>query len=194
MKRLLLFLIGMILIVPLNPQDIYKPYDGFRTISYKEFEEEAIKLIGEEWMLVTAGNLKSYNMMTANWGGLGWLWNKPVVFIFVRPQRFTFEFTERENHFTLTFFEEKDREILRQMGSKSGRDINKMSTPGLSPFETETGSIAFSEAKLILECQKLYAQKLDGNSFIDKALAKKVYPAEDYHMMYIGEILNIRIK
>ncbi|MDD3875664.1 MAG: flavin reductase [Bacteroidales bacterium] len=168
--------------------------DGFRKITYEEFNEEAIKLIGDEWMLVAAGRLDSYNMMTANWGGLGWLWNKPVAFIFVRPQRYTFEFTERENYFTLTFYEEAQRHILQIMGSKSGRDFDKMNYEGLTAFETDNGSIAFMEARIILECKKIFATTLNGDDFIDTEIANRVYPNRDFHKMYIGEISNIWIK
>jgi len=173
-----------------NPQSS----EGFRKISYSEFNEEAIKLIGDEWMLVTAGTTGNYNMMTANWGGLGWLWNKPVAFIFVRPQRHTFQFTERENYFTLTFFEEAQKDILRLMGSRSGRDFDKMNYEGLTAFETENGSIAFGEARLILECKKLFANRLSGDDFIDTELRERVYPQRDFHIMYIGEITGIWIK
>jgi flavin reductase (DIM6/NTAB) family NADH-FMN oxidoreductase RutF len=175
-------------------QTLDKAGDAFRKITYKEFENEAIKLIGDDWMLVTAGDSANFNMMTANWGGLGWLWNKPVAFIFVRPQRYTFEFTEKEDHFTLSFFYEEQRDILKLMGTKSGRDINKMNTPGLSPFKTPHNSVAFKEAKIIIECRKLYATNLVENDFTDKALRDRIYPTKDFHRMYVGEIVNIWIK
>jgi len=168
---------------------------GYKKITYKELSDEAIKLIADDWMLVAAGNFTNkFNMMTANWGGLGWLWNKPVAFIFVRPQRYTYEFTEKEVYFTLTFFEEKYRDILKLMGSKSGRDMNKMTQSGLTPFETENKSIAFKEARLILECKKIYASTLNAESFIDKSIDSNVYSKKDYHKMYIGEIMNIWVK
>jgi len=167
---------------------------GYTHISYKEFEKEAIKLIGDEWMLVAAGKLNSYNMMTANWGGLGWLWNKPVAFIFVRPQRFTYTFTEKEDYFTLTFFQEKHKDVLKIMGSKSGRDFDKMNYKGLTAIQTPSNSIAFNEAYIILECKKIFATRLQENDFVDVNIVDKSYPQKDFHTMYIGEIINIWIK
>jgi flavin reductase (DIM6/NTAB) family NADH-FMN oxidoreductase RutF len=168
---------------------------GFKKISPLEFSENAIELIGKQWMLVAAGNPDTkYNMMTASWGTLGWLWEKPVSFIFVRPQRYTFEFTEKEDYYTLTFFEEKDREVLRQMGSKSGRNFDKMNYKDLSPIKTPNGSVAFKEAKIIIECKKLYSTFLKEEDFADKNLSEKIYPTKDFHKMYVGEILNIWIK
>ncbi len=166
----------------------------FKKITYKEFDEEAIKLIGHDWMLVTAGKQNDFNMMTAAWGGLGWLWNRPVAYIFVRPQRHTFTFTEREDYFTLTFFEESYRSILMEMGTVSGRDFDKINYEHLTPFVTEYGSIAFSEARIVLECKKLFATTLNPDDFTDISIDKEIYPAKDYHIMYIGEIKNILIK
>jgi len=196
MKKIIILVIFINLLTQtLSCQTMENHLKDFKKITYKEFSEGSVRLIADDWMLVAAGNYANkFNMMTANWGGLGWLWNKPVAFIFVRPQRYTFEFTERENYFTLTFFEEKYRHILNTMGSKSGRDMDKMNNSGLTPFETENKSIAFKEARIILECKKLYASKLEESKFTDNSVADKVYPKKDFHMMYIGEILNIWIK
>ncbi|OPZ99157.1 MAG: Flavoredoxin [Bacteroidetes bacterium ADurb.Bin408] len=191
MKKMFFVIALLVLFINVNAQE----KEGFKKITYKEFNAEAIKLIGDDWMLVAAGNFTNkFNMMTANWGGLGWLWNKPVAFIFVRPQRYTYEFTEREPIFTLTFFEEKYRDILSLLGSKSGRDMDKMKNSGLTPFETENKSIAFKEAQIILECKKIYATKINSADFTDKDIDNKVYPKKDYHTMYIGEITNIWVK
>ncbi len=197
MNRITIFILSTYLllfsILTLKCQDKMESQD-FRIITYKEFNEEAIKLIGHDWMLIAAGNSKDFNMMTAAWGGLGWLWNKPVAYIFVRPQRHTFNYTEREDYFTLTFFEEQQREILREMGTKSGRDFDKMNYDKLTPFVTEFGSIAFKEARLIIECRKLFSTTLKPEDFVDKSIEKQIYPAKDFHIMYIGEIVNILTK
>ena len=78
--------------------------------------------IDKEWMLVTAGNAEKCNTMTASWGGLGVLWNKYVSFLFIRPQRYTMEFLEREDYYSLSFFGSSCREALSYCGSHSGRD------------------------------------------------------------------------
>lgn len=194
MNKTFFLAVALMFIVPLHSQNQDDPLRNFKHITHKEFQNEAIKLIGDDWMLVTAGKLSNFNMMTANWGGLGWLWNKPVAFIFVRPQRYTYQYTERENYFTLTFFEEKHRDILKLLGTKSGRDIDKMKTPGLTPFSTTTGTVAYEEAKIIMECKKLYAAPLSGSNFTDLPLAERIYPKNDFHTLYIGEIVNIWIK
>lgn len=168
---------------------------GFRKVTWEELDENAIKLIGKDWMLVGAGNLDSgFNMMTASWGGLGWLWEKPVSFIFVRPQRYTFQFTEREDYYTVTFYDEKYRDVLRKMGTVSGRNFDKINNSGLTPVSTENGSVAFKEARIVLECRKLYASDILEDSFIDKGLAKRIYPGKDFHRMYVGEIVNVWIR
>lgn len=167
----------------------------FKKTTWEALNENAIKLIGQDWMLITAGNSDtSFNMMTASWGGMGWLWEKPVSYIFVRPQRYTYQFTEREPLYTVTFYEEKYRDILRKMGSVSGRNFDKMKNSGLTPFRTENGSVAFQEARIILECRKLYASEILEQSFVDTALAKKIYPNKDFHKMYVGEIVNVWIR
>lgn len=194
-KSLGILLLSILVCSAVLAQEPSGPLKDFKKITYKEFSEEAIKLIGDDWMLVAAGNFSNkFNMMTANWGGLGWLWNRPVAFIFVRPQRYTYEFTERESYFTLTFYEEKYRDTLLMLGSKSGRDIDKMKNSGLTPFETEHKSIAFKEARIILECRKIYATQIRGEDFTDPAIDEKIYSKKDYHRMYVGEIVNIWIR
>ena len=169
--------------------------EGFKKTTYKDLNENAIKLIGKVWMLEAAGNFKNkFNMMTASWGGVGWLWEKPVSFIFVRPQRYTYQFTERESWYTVSFFPEQYRPALNICGSKSGRDCDKVKESGLTPIETENGSIAFKEARIILECKKLFSTRLQEGDFIIKEIPERIYPTKDFHRMYIGEIVNVFIK
>jgi flavin reductase (DIM6/NTAB) family NADH-FMN oxidoreductase RutF len=159
----------------------------------ENLNENVFRLIGKDWMLVTAGDINKFNTMTAAWGGMGVLWHKNVCYIFIRPQRYTFEFIEKFETFTLSFFEEKYRDVLKFCGSKSGRDTNKVEKTGITPKETPNGSIYFDEAKIILDCKKLYFQDIDPSNFSDKSI-DKLYPQEDYHRMYIGEILGCYIK
>ena len=166
----------------------------FRKISPKELDVNAIELIGDEWMLVTAGTMEKFNTMTASWGGLGELWNKPVAFVFVRPQRHTFGFTEREEIMTLSFFEPAYRPALTLCGNTSGRDTDKVAKTGLTPYLTDKGGIAFREARLVLECRKLYADWLKKENFTDGKIPAKLYPGDDFHKMYVVEIVNAWIK
>jgi flavin reductase (DIM6/NTAB) family NADH-FMN oxidoreductase RutF len=195
MKKLILITLSVFLVSRALCQISSDSLSEFKLITYKEFGEEAMKLIADDWMLITAGSLPdTFNMMTASWGGLGWLWNKPVAFIFVRPQRYTYQFTEKEDYFTLTFFEEKYRDTLLLLGTKSGRDFDKMKMSGLTPIETKNKSVAFKEARIILECKKVYATTLRSEDFVDMTIDKKVYKEKDYHKMYIGVIENIWVK
>ena len=166
---------------------------GYKKVSWKDINDNAIRLI-EDWMLITAGNIDDYNMMTANWGTLGWLWRKPVTTIFVRPHRHTHIYTEREEYYTLTFFHKEHHKTLELMGDVSGRDFDKMNYEKLHPLVTENGSIAFQEAYLILECKKLFASTIKEEEFADPKVISRNYPKKDFHTMYIGEITNVWMK
>jgi len=152
-------------------------------------DENVFKLIGSDWMLITSGTEDSYNTMTASWGGMGVLWNKPVSYIFIRPQRYTYEFLEKNKTYSLSFFDEKYRKALNICGTKSGRDLDKVKEAGLTPAVSENGLVHFSEAKLVLECSKMYYQDINPANFLDPSI-NAIYN-NDYHRMYIGEITKI---
>ena len=147
------------------------------------------ELIGKDWMLITAGDSpEHHNTMTASWGGAGVLWNKPVAFCFIRPQRYTYEFVEREEFFTLSFFPDGFRQTLQRCGTKSGRELDKAKECGLTPIELD-GGIAYQEARLILVCKKCYFSDIQPEQFLDPEIDRKNYPGKDYHRMYIGDIV-----
>jgi flavin reductase (DIM6/NTAB) family NADH-FMN oxidoreductase RutF len=162
---------------------------GFTKINPMDFSGNPIRKIGDEWMLITAGNSEKFNTMTASWGGLGYLWNKPVAFIFIRPQRFTYQFTEQNAFFTLSFFEEKFKGILDFCGSKSGRDVDKIVQTGLKVFYSSRNNIFFEQSYLQMECRKLYFGDIDPANFLDDKLLRN-YPSNDFHRLYIGEIVE----
>jgi len=165
-----------------------------RKASWEDIDDNIIRMIGKDWMLVTAGKPGDFNMMTASWGTMGWLWELPVTTIYVRPQRHTHNFTEREDFYTLTFFKEEYRDVLRKMGSVSGRDFDKMNYERLTPFVTENGSIGFEEAYLVIECRKLYSTVFEQSRFHDQSVVDDKYPQRDFHTMYIGEITGVWIR
>ena len=165
-----------------------------KKIAPKDIDKNVIKLIGQDWMLVTAGDQEKFNMMTASWGSMGYLWNKPVVMVFVRPQRYTFEFTEKKDEFTLSFFDEKYRHALNVCGSVSGRDVNKVQESGLTPYFTEAGNPAFEEATLVLECKKLYTDFLKEEAFLDKKIVDSQYGQKDFDKVYVAEIVHAWVK
>ncbi len=166
----------------------------FTHISPQHMPGNVFKLIGDDWMLITAGGLTSFNTMTASWGGMGVLWNLPVAVCYIRPQRHTFGFAEESAYFTLSFFTEEYRKILNFCGSKSGRDYDKMRETGLKPFATRAGNIGYEQARLILECRKLYADDLKSGSFIDPKISRRHYPKQDFHRFYIGEVVDVMLR
>ncbi len=161
-----------------------------REVDLLEVPVNPVTLIGKEWMLISAGNENSYNMMTASWGGIGVMWGKNVSTIVLRPQRYTLEFADREEYYALNFFDEKYRAALSYCGSHSGRDVNKEEETGLIPF-FDGDAPYFSEAKLVLICRKLYKQSIDPAGFTDESLDGKNYPEKDYHQCYVGEIVKV---
>lgn len=161
----------------------------FREISPSEVSNVFDK-IGKDWALVTAQNGDSCNTMTVSWGGLGIMWNKPVAFTFIRPQRFTFGLLENEDYFTLSFYGEEYRKALQFCGSKSGRDYDKAGECNLTPVYNEKAPY-FKEAELVLVCKKLYAQDLNEESIVDKEKVLPNYNGDDYHKMYISEIVKV---
>ncbi len=163
----------------------------YKSISPYELEEGAIRLIGQDWMLITAGTLEDYNTMTASWGGLGELWGRPVSFCFIRPQRYTYSFMERFGTFTLSFFDAAYRPALNLCGSRSGRDINKAQITGLTPVQSPAGAVYFEQARLVIECRKCYQQDIDPQCFAVPGIVDEIYTTKDFHRMYIGEILQV---
>lgn len=167
--------------------------EEFTEIKPEEIKDNTFKLIGSDYMLITAGNLKSYNTMTASWGGLGVLWNKNIAVCFVRPHRYTYQFMESTDNFTLSFFEQKYKGVLDYCGSKSGRDVNKALECKLTAIESTLKGVFFSQARLVLECKKIYFQDLQESNFLDKSIAHN-YPKKDFHRMYIGEIISALVQ
>ncbi len=163
--------------------------EPFKTIEPDQISDNVFKLIGTDWMLITAGTPQGYNTMTAGWGGFGVLWGRRVCFCFIRPQRYTYGFMERAAHFTLSFFEERYRDVLEFCGSRSGRDVDKFAETGLTTIPSTTGAIYFAEARLVMECKKIYFQDINPDHFIDLGIGEH-YPGKDYHRMYVGEVMR----
>lgn len=162
---------------------------SFITVKSEELNENFFHAIGNQWMLITAGNSESYNTMTASWGGVGVLWNKDVTFSFVRESRYTMEFLDREQYFTLCFFGDNMRKELAFCGANSGRDVNKTEVTGLIPCFDENAPY-FEQAELVLVCKKLYKQKMTADCFIDKSIINTSYSNGDWHELFVGEIVK----
>jgi len=159
-----------------------------KEISARDLKDNVFKAIGDDWMLITAGTMDKYNTMTASWGMMGVLWGRDVCACFIRPVRYTYEFIEKSEYFTLSFFEKSYKNALAFCGSKSGRDYDKAKETGLTPRSLEQG-VFFDEARLVLLCRKIYFDDFKPAHFMDPAIEAN-YPNKDYHRMYIGEIVK----
>ena len=127
---------------------------SLKPIDPKTLELNPFTTIGTEWMLLTAGNEDKHNTMTVSWGGLGVLWRKNVTYVLVRPQRYTMEFMDREEYYSLCVFDETYKPALKLCGTKSGRDIDKDKETGLTVMFDQEAPY-YAEAKLVFICKKL---------------------------------------
>ncbi len=158
----------------------------FKELNPYQLTDNPFKLIGKDWMLVSARHNGVANTMTASWGGVGVLWHQPVATIYIRPHRHTFSLLEAAPTFSLCFFDESQREKLAYCGRVSGRDENKIAHCGFDTTIVE-GAPVFAQARLVFVCKKLYTHDIDPARFLDPAIDKN-YPRKDYHRMYVGEI------
>ena len=154
-----------------------------------KFETDIFSVFDKKWALLTAGNKDSFNTMTVSWGGMGTIWGKPVATVYVRTSRYTHEFMDREGYFTVSFYPEEYRKVLGVLGSKSGRDMDKMHDSGLTARETDH-SITFEEAETTILCRKLFCQELQTENMLPE-IATAFYSVDAKHDMYIGEIIEI---
>ncbi|MCR5430024.1 MAG: flavin reductase [Eubacterium sp.] len=143
----------------------------------------------KQWALLTAGDETNFNTMTISWGGLGTLWGKPIATTYVRESRYTREFMDNNDYFTVSFYPEEYKKVLTVMGSKSGRDIDKMNESGLTP-EALGQSMTFKEAEMTLVCKKLTKQLIEPDN-MPQDVKDMFYGDEDWHYMYIGEVVDI---
>jgi len=168
-----------------------------KEIRFSELDINPYTAIGEDWMLVTAGNEeRGYNTMTASWGHLGSIWGHgedgATSVIYVRRQRHTKQFVDREEFYTLSFYPKQYRRELAYLGTKSGRDEDKVAAVGFTPvFDGEW--TYFAQASLVLVCRKLYQAPLQEACFLDQSIVQEDYPTRDFHDLYVGEILEAYI-
>lgn len=162
-----------------------------KKITPSELNKNAFDLIGKQWAMITTKSADGHvNTMTASWGGVGVLWNKPVVYLFLRPQRYTRELLDASEIFSTCFLPEEYRKQLQFCGSHSGRDTDKLSA---CSFEAVTldGAPVLKQSELAFTCRKLYRQKFDPACITDPAIDTANYPNKDYHLFYVGEILGV---
>ena len=154
-----------------------------------KFNTEIFDQFDKKWALLTAGKTDSFNSMTISWGGLGTLWNKPVVTVYVRTSRYTHDFMDTNDYFSISFYPEQYRKTLGVLGSKSGRDMDKMRASGLTPKKAGE-TISFEEAETTIICRKLFKQSLEVANMPEDVI-KDLYTGQAPHDMYIGEVVAI---
>ncbi|MBP1760073.1 MAG: flavin reductase domain protein FMN-binding protein [Firmicutes bacterium] len=165
----------------------------FNEISPELFDRSPFKLIGKDWMLITAEKEGKLNTMTASWGGFGVMWGKNVAYIVLRPQRYTKEFVDNSDTFSITFLDNSFRTTMTYLGTKSGRDEDKIKNSKLTVLHMDDVPY-FEEATIAILCKKLYAQNYQPECFIAQELNEKWYPDVDHHTLYIAEITKILVK
>lgn len=159
-----------------------------KKVDSRALDKNVFSLIGEQWMLITAGTPNHCNTMTASWGGLGVLWGTNVATCYIRPGRYTKQFVEERDYFSLSFLGEEYRKQLAFCGSKSGRDVDKIKECGFTLTSGAGDAPFIQESELVLVCRKLYWQDMNPAHFLDAKIGEKWYPEKDYHRIYVGEI------
>lgn len=165
-----------------------------KKIGLGDFNLNLFDLYAREWMLLTAGDFTGgeFNAMTISWGMMGYFWNREVVQVGARPQRYTLEFLERYDTFTLSVFPERFRDDLKLLGSESGRDGDKLARTALTPTASvEASAPSYAEAELVIECRKVYSDRLRSKGFADKSIVPEFYPERDLHELITGTVLGI---
>lgn len=165
-----------------------------KEISPESIKDNPFSLIGDDWMLITAEKDSKVNMMTASWGSFGVFWNKPTATVYIRQSRYTKEFIDAEERFSLCVLPEELKKAVHGVcGSQSGRNIDKLKATNLT-VEHENGVPYFKESKMVFICKKIYAQKMEKSAFMEEEPFNKNYTNGDLHTMYIAEIEKILTK
>ena len=163
----------------------------FKTIDPKEIKDNLIKCFADEWALITAGSGDAYNMMTASWGFAGEMWGKDSLCVVVRPGRYTMEFIDKNDYFTVSFYGNR-RDIHKVCGSVSGREVDKTAACNLTPVASEK-YVYFKEARLVLVVKKQFVQQMKEEAFVDRDILPRYYPEKDFHNMIIGKIEKVLV-
>lgn len=162
-------------------------------VPIEDFAPRIFHLFDEQWLVLACGDFsrRHFNAMTISWGSMGTIWDRPFVQVVVRPPRYTSEFMNRYDTFTVSAFGEEHRDALNLLGSTSGRGGDKIAASGLTPVASQkVASPGFDEAELVVECRKLFWQDIDPGHFVDVGI-ERYYPEKDYHRMFFGEVVGV---
>ena len=170
----------------------------FRPLNVDEdWDENPFTWFKGQGLLLAVGDSISNNAMTIGWGSLGNVWSKiglNTVTVYVAEARYTYEFMEKYDYFTVMAFDKEDARILGYMGTHSGRDGDKAAHLGLHTLYTEHGTPYYEEAEIVLECKTIYK-----SPFLIEGMSEEVrkfYENFDagVHHQYIGNIVGAWIK
>ncbi|MGN0535643.1 MAG: flavin reductase [Eubacterium sp.] len=165
----------------------------FKEIELTEVKDNFVSLFKNNWALVTSGDEEKFNTMTVSWGAVGELWGKDTATIYIRPQRYTEEFINSKDYFTVSFYPvDMKKRIHGVCGSKSGRDVDKAKECGLTVNFSEKAPF-FDEAQLVLVCRKMAKAVFNPADFIDETVDSQWYPDKDYHYVYYGAVEKVLI-
>lgn len=162
-----------------------------RPVDPRTLSGNPVSLFGDKWFVVSAGDSAKFNEMTISWGALGYVWNEPAVTIYIRNSRYTYPFIDEGKYFVLNSFDEAYRDKVKFIGTHSGRDMNKVKATGLTPQFTKLGNPFFKEARLVIECEKIYSDDIDRTRLFDKGKAMYSDAPQETHRMFIGRIVNM---
>lgn len=173
---------------------------GFSEVKPFDYKDNVFKLFARDWMIMTAEKDGKCNGMTVGWGGLGVMWGKNVAFVAVRPERYTYEFTEAADTFSLTVFDQSYRKMLGYFGTVSGRDEDKIAKSNLTViYDGKTPY--FQEAIVSINCKKILTTGFQPDDLVDPAFSKFYGGTNDHsglgggwHYLYIAEIEKILAK
>ncbi len=166
----------------------------FKEIDITHLNENVVDLFKNRWALVTAGDKDALNTMTVSWGAVGELWGKDMATLYIRPQRYTEEFLNKNDYLTVSFYpEDMKKQIHGVCGSKSGRDVDKVKECNLTPVFDEKAPY-FNEAQIVLVCKKAAKSRFNPDEFLDGEIDEKWYPQNDYHFIYYAEIEKVLVK
>lgn len=168
-----------------------------KEIDIKQLKLNPFTSLGNSWFLITSGDEKDFNTMTASWGHLGSLWGtganaKYTAIVYVRPQRYTRKYMDNNELFTITVFPPQYKKDLAYLGSHSGKDENKIAKTAVTPIHHDN-TTSFKEASLTFVCKKIYQQTIKEENFKDSTIVDKTYPLKDFHDLYVGEIIKVYI-
>lgn len=197
MKRILFFLLSLVSLASFgetveinsdNQKATLSP--EWKEISPLEIDVNAVKMFANDWMVLSAGKEKDMNMMTIAWGALGELWSKPTITVYVSTSRHTYKYMEENDFFTVTAFPKEHNDKLRYLGTKSGRDEDKVKGSGLTVEYTENGNPIYKEANLAIECKKIYVHQFDKDKMPEGQRQWYEQTNTGVHVMYVGEIVR----